>query len=82
LVLGGQDVCCDRPGNGKGRIVPDNASLIARRARPKGLIPPGGFRYRRPMTSLDPIPFAKGSTLNDVADWARKCCNGNTAEVK
>ena len=26
--------------------------------------------------------FARGSTLADVAEWARKCCNGKSAEVK
>jgi len=25
--------------------------------------------------------FAKGSTLDDVAEWARKCCNGHEAKV-
>lgn len=27
-------------------------------------------------------PFRKGSTLEDVAEWARKCCNGKQAEVR
>lgn len=26
--------------------------------------------------------FKRGATLADVADWARKCCNGQMAQVK
>src|SRR3954452_18835128 len=42
---------------------------MARRARPKGLIPPGGFRYRRPMSSLDPIHVVGGGLAGSEAAW-------------
>ncbi len=38
--------------------------------------------WRRGASGLAVEPFAPGSTLKDVADWACKCCNGKKAKVK
>lgn len=40
----------------------------------------GRWFWRRGPVAVE--PFAHGSTLADVAEWARKCCNGKTAIVK
>lgn len=40
----------------------------------------GRWFWRRGEIAVE--PFARGSTLVDVADWARKCCNGQEAKVK
>ena len=39
----------------------------------------GRWFWRRGQVAVE--PFRKGSTLDDVADWARKCCNGKDAKV-
>lgn len=40
----------------------------------------GRWYWRRGTIAVE--PFAKGSTLDDVADWARQCCNGTSAIVR
>lgn len=40
----------------------------------------GRWFWRRGQVAVE--PFARGSVLEDVAEWARKCCNGKQAEVK
>jgi hypothetical protein len=40
----------------------------------------GRLWWRRGPVAVE--PFARGSTLEDVCDWARKCCNGTQAEIK
>ncbi len=40
----------------------------------------GRWFWRRGPVAVE--PFARGATLADVAEWARKCCNGKVAAVK
>jgi hypothetical protein len=40
----------------------------------------GRWHWRRGEVAVE--PFARGSTLGDVAEWARKCCNGKTAVIQ
>ncbi len=40
----------------------------------------GRWFWRRNPVATE--PFARGSRLDDVARWARKCCNGKTAAVR
>lgn len=40
----------------------------------------GRWYWRRGEIAVE--PFRRGSSLLDVASWARKCCNGNIAEVR
>jgi hypothetical protein len=39
----------------------------------------GRWFWRRGEVAVE--PFGKGSTLKDVAEWARTCCNGQKAKV-
>lgn len=39
----------------------------------------GRWWWRRGVVSVE--PFARGSTLTDVCDWACKVCNGKHAEI-
>lgn len=38
------------------------------------------WHWRRGGAAVE--PFNRQATLDDVAEWARKCCNGKHAEVK
>jgi hypothetical protein len=40
----------------------------------------GRWHWRRGIIAVE--PFRRGSTLKDVAEWARKCCNGTNAFVR
>lgn len=40
----------------------------------------GRWYWRRGPIAVE--PFRKGSKLVDVAEWARKCCNGTAASVR
>jgi len=40
----------------------------------------GHWWWQRDEISVE--PFAKNSSLRDVAEWARKCCNGTSATVR
>jgi len=40
----------------------------------------GRWFWRRGPVSVE--PFARGARLDDVARWARKCCNGTTAAIR
>jgi hypothetical protein len=42
----------------------------------------GRWRWQRGVGAIAVDPFAKGHTLKDVAEWARKCCNGTSAKIK
>lgn len=39
----------------------------------------GRWFWRRGEIAVE--PFRRGSTLADVCDWARKCCNGAVAQI-
>jgi hypothetical protein len=39
----------------------------------------GRWYWRRGTVAVE--PFARGSVLADVAEWARKCCNGRKADI-
>lgn len=40
----------------------------------------GRWRWARGKWSVE--PFARGAVLADVAEWARKCCNGQSAVIR
>lgn len=40
----------------------------------------GRWFWRRGKIAVE--PFARGSKLEDVAEWARHCCNGKEAKVR
>lgn len=43
----------------------------------------GRWYWRRAPASVDPFPrrLTKAEAFIEIAEWARRCCNGKTAEI-